>query len=625
MTLCESCSYDLTRAPSTPALDDEIEADTYTLGRLGVLPPRPLLLADRIDLGDALSHLDRLGRLILGGYRVSAPSLEDLGVSGSGVLARGIAMVSDWPRAFHVCLDQVMLQSTTQRDSDAQGANWAYGWAYLWATKLPEDAFSRAIKAEMAKHAGEHLPVRRHIVRLDFDLHPPEHMTMREAADDCGLIYATMRRLCDALGLVPGDMRTGKQFVLAPSQIETIKTALAGSMNLSQVADRLCINRISLARLLEDGVVKPWIHSGRGGLNAHIFRTEDIEAFYSMLRGNAPIGSTQPPGTMPLMKACKTSKLSVHEVCKLIKDGKIAPVCVLKGMKGLDGLLYDLEAMCCIRRSLRPWMSVEEVAEKLNIRVDTATELLRRKFLDAEKIDAESKAFWRVDPESVDEFAMNYVRGSDYAKEFNTTGEHASRRLIALGLKPIVEMGPYQTALFKRNQVELTIQGLATSETWTKETRASFWHGLARTLETKGSFYTLDRGDYGPEANLSLGRTGVLLGIKYQKSRNSIMLALQVNSSMDPDGYDILHAQKDDIEKELGFNLSWSKPEIGTGVWASIENTVFSLSDRANWPLLHDWIAATIAKFRDVFPKRVKTLPGRYRPKMKGLPREKPK
>ena len=146
MTLCESCSYDLTRAPSTPALDDEIEADTYTLGRLGVLPPRPLLLADRIDLGDALSHLDRLGRLILGGYRVSAPSLEDLGVSGSGVLARGIAMVSDWPRAFHVCLDQVMLQSTTQRDSDAQGANWAYGWAYLWATKLPEDAFSRAIK-----------------------------------------------------------------------------------------------------------------------------------------------------------------------------------------------------------------------------------------------------------------------------------------------------------------------------------------------------------------------------------------------------------------------------------------------------------------------------------------------
>jgi hypothetical protein len=305
---------------------------------------------------------------------------------------------------------------------------------------------------------------------------------------------------------------------------------------------------------------------------------------------------------------------------------KISPVAgsLFHEKEQFDGLLFDVGNMRAIREALKPWLSIEAAAEKLNYRPDTVRELIRLHLLVTDRTEVDSKAFWRIDPDSVAKFAQRYVRGSDYAEAFRTTGDHASRRLIFLGVKPVVDMTlGYQTAIFKRDEVERTIRGLATHETWTTETRALFWRQLGRTLESRGSPYVLDH-DYKTAAVLSLFRTGVMLVVRYQKSRNSVAVGIQINSFLDPSAFDILRGQKNEIESELGFKLSWIEHEARTGVCCLVENMEFALSDRANWPKLHAWVADVLPRFREVFRPRVKNLPGRFRPKVKGMARWRP-
>jgi hypothetical protein len=624
MTVCETCSLDLTKVDAEPAPETELSADSYTLGRLGVLPVKALRFADDVDLGDALTYLDRLGRISMGGYHASAPSADELGVSTSGLIARGIDIVSHWPNALHASLDRLVEQSRPKIHADNYGCNWSYGWAYNWAVKLPDNRFARAIRAEITKHAATSFSIKRGPSLLDFETHQPRLQTVRDAALEVGMFHITMRRLCVALGFIPKRGRSGVQFALTPEQVAEMKAAIAGSMNMCEVADRLGFSVTTAVNLIKAKVLKPWVLAGRGGLNAHIFRMEDVEGFYSALRGAAPTELTARPGTKPFAAACQAAGIDAQEACKLVFAGKFAPVSVLAGKKGLEGLLFDVKEMVALEHSLRPWLTVDDVADKLDILQNTARELVRLKLLVSERTEVDGKAFWRVEPSSVDQFARDYVKGSDYADVFQTNGRHASNRLKALGLKPVIDMsGGFQTAIFNRSQAELAIQGLSTCRTWTKETRALFWGELGRALEFKGSPYSLDR-DYGQAAVLSVGRTGVSLVVRYQPKHNSIDVGIHIGSNMDREAFDILLAQKDEIEKELGFALTWLRHEAKTTMYAVVENTEFSLSNRAHWSSLHAWIAEVLPKFRDVFRPRVKTLPGRYRPKMKGVPLRKP-
>ncbi len=57
--------------------------------------------------------------------------------------------------------------------------------------------------------------------------------------------------------------------------------------------------------------------------------------------------------------------------------------------------------------------------------------------------------------------------------------------------------------------------------------------------------------------------------------------------------------------------MSWVEHAAETGLCALVEKTEFALSDRANWPELHAWVADVVPRFWSVLGPRVKTLPGR--------------
>ncbi len=103
-----------------------------------------------------------------------------------------------------------------------------------------------------------------------------------------------------------------------------------------------------------------------------------------------------------------------------------------------------------------------------------------------------------------------------------------------------------------------------------------------------------------------LGRAGIYINCLILNRDNKLAIELRVSSNKSY--YHQLHSQKDEIESELGYKLTWmEQPESNVSrIMLFKDNS--DLNVREHWPNFLEWHKNLAVKFDEVFRERVKLL-----------------
>ena len=150
---------------------------------------------------------------------------------------------------------------------------------------------------------------------------------------------------------------------------------------------------------------------------------------------------------------------------------------------------------------------------------------------------------------------------------------------------------------------ETASSGVPTSEIG--RIRAEFWGGFAEYLKQRGSSLRPPAAkDWNWQA-WALGRTGFQLA-GLANVRDAYLQAYVNLSGPDVEAhYQLLLAQREEIEAELGFVLEWRENEKERKL---LVQRAWTPTDRSQWPSAHEWMLGKLSKLEAVFRPRVRDL-----------------
>jgi hypothetical protein len=107
-------------------------------------------------------------------------------------------------------------------------------------------------------------------------------------------------------------------------------------------------------------------------------------------------------------------------------------------------------------------------------------------------------------------------------------------------------------------------------------------------------------------AGYGVGRSGTTMVLILTKSKASVHI--QTENKRRPGWLRIMEEDKDDIEAELGFKLSW---EHRAGQKWAIARAIYNVdaTDRGKWPETMKWMLSTMTQIEAVFRARIRALP----------------
>jgi hypothetical protein len=106
----------------------------------------------------------------------------------------------------------------------------------------------------------------------------------------------------------------------------------------------------------------------------------------------------------------------------------------------------------------------------------------------------------------------------------------------------------------------------------------------------------------------SVGNSGALLGPFLNIKEKKIGLNFCLLSPHAKAYFDLLHLQKDEIEKEIGQELIWDKMPENKQSNIRLQLTGTDLANKDAWIAFHEWHRKTLDKFHEVFSKRIKKI-----------------
>ena len=88
---------------------------------------------------------------------------------------------------------------------------------------------------------------------------------------------------------------------------------------------------------------------------------------------------------------------------------------------------------------------------------------------------------------------------------------------------------------------------------------------------------------------------------------SEIRAQLELNGATAKAFYELLFAEKDKIESEIGYSLSWYNPP-DTKSCLAYTRRIVDLKAEHDWPNQHQWLWERLEEFHRVFSSRVKQL-----------------
>ncbi len=150
-------------------------------------------------------------------------------------------------------------------------------------------------------------------------------------------------------------------------------------------------------------------------------------------------------------------------------------------------------------------------------------------------------------------------------------------------------------------------RGGATSEH--QAFRYEFWQAFLEHLAESGSRLSSGRTPSRDHWMMwGIGRTGFNLESPIGFRDKWCAAQLYVGGTDGSDDFLALQSQKEDLERELGFELYWDTVEGRKASYIGVRLEEVDPMDRAQWPKIHQWIRERLEKLDAVFRERVAVL-----------------
>lgn len=180
-------------------------------------------------------------------------------------------------------------------------------------------------------------------------------------------------------------------------------------------------------------------------------------------------------------------------------------------------------------------------------------------------------------------------------------------------------MAPKFNIISQPNDWTRTVQqaaaaALAGEVTPHKQMQQQFWTQFKLFMETSKSFVKCQKPHPQHWLNHAIGRSGVLLSsiVSLWNSETNdktpeIRAEVVLNSSKAKPEFAELMQQKNEIEKELGFNLTWHNPD-GKNMCRIYTRQNANFLDETLWPQHFEWLRDKLERLHKTFSNRLKAI-----------------
>jgi len=139
-----------------------------------------------------------------------------------------------------------------------------------------------------------------------------------------------------------------------------------------------------------------------------------------------------------------------------------------------------------------------------------------------------------------------------------------------------------------------------------QEQNSAFWTDLCNQLEQQGSVVKAVTPPVGEHIDFAIGRAGFILSARLDRDRSCLAIELRLLDEDAQAHYGLLMAQKDWIESEMGFPLSWEEQLPECLVYCTLLEVKLEALDQ--WPEYIDWLCGGLECFHLTFADFVQSL-----------------
>lgn len=135
-----------------------------------------------------------------------------------------------------------------------------------------------------------------------------------------------------------------------------------------------------------------------------------------------------------------------------------------------------------------------------------------------------------------------------------------------------------------------------------------FWTGLRDYINQNGSQFQFRSPGPGNYLTLGVGRSGFYLNLWLGKQKREIGIRLYVKGENAIAHFQLLKEQQVEIQKEFGEPLEWDELPKRESSRIALHKNDTDPGNETDWPNQHEWFAAKLEKFNEVFRPRITAL-----------------
>ncbi|MEI9991793.1 MAG: DUF4268 domain-containing protein [Rhizomicrobium sp.] len=141
------------------------------------------------------------------------------------------------------------------------------------------------------------------------------------------------------------------------------------------------------------------------------------------------------------------------------------------------------------------------------------------------------------------------------------------------------------------------------------QVRLAYWAAFSEFLRKANSTFRINRPNKDHWKWFAIGRTGFGISATISTEKERIGVELYASDDINKIAYNLLHSQKEAIEREFGEPLEWQELPGRKAIRIALYKRGVDPSDAEQYPALHSWMLEKMNRFKRVFAARVQSLP----------------
>jgi hypothetical protein len=313
--------------------------ENYVLARLGGTRRTPFL--DGLELHAAIRICEMIGAVAAFGRTPNLRRLSDDDWWRAG--AAGFEIAAGGPPAIGAFLTELQHTYPYGR-SGLEGPQAVFGRLYQWLEFGAENPAYNPVRAVVASHIRDHLPVGPGDVVFGIPVAERTLHSIRTLSMQTGMHAKRLGKLLLGAGIIRGDQTTltDNIVVFDAKTADAVVAKAKGALSLPAAGRYLNAPRVHIHLLAKNKFILPCVPAAKFSANNQ-YAIADLDAFLRRLLGGGHAVGKPKLGQMSIPAAAKRACCSAANIIRLVLDKKLSWVGRLIGTDGYLSVLVDVD------------------------------------------------------------------------------------------------------------------------------------------------------------------------------------------------------------------------------------------------------------------------------------------